>query len=65
MGCNDCVLFIISNIIGESEAIEGTVNATDDIYSESSKNVSYMTTLITNGKGKGVVTLTGANTSEI
>ena len=27
MGCNDCVLFIILNIIGESEAIEGTVNA--------------------------------------
>jgi len=43
--------------------VVGTVNATDDIYSES-KNVSYMTTLITNGKGKGVVTLTGANTSE-
>ena len=50
-------------MIGESEAIDGTVNATDDIYSES-KNISYMTTLITNGNGKGIVTLTGANTSK-
>ena len=50
-----------SMITGESEAVDGAVNATDEIYSES-KNISYMTTLVTNGNGKGIVTLTGDNT---
>jgi sodium/potassium-transporting ATPase subunit alpha len=41
-----------SMITGESEAIEGMINCTDEIYSES-KNVSFMTSLVTNGNGKG------------
>jgi sodium/potassium-transporting ATPase subunit alpha len=43
-----------SMITGESEAIEGMVNCTDEIYSES-KNISFMTSLVTNGNGKGLV----------
>ena len=42
-----------SMITGESEAIEGNINCTDEIYSES-KNVSFMTSLVTNGNGKGI-----------
>jgi len=43
-----------SMLTGESEAIEGTVECTDERYVES-KNIAYMTTLITNGQGKGIV----------
>jgi sodium/potassium-transporting ATPase subunit alpha len=46
-----------SMITGESEAIDGHINCTDEVYSES-KNISFMTTLVTNGNGKGIVTLT-------
>jgi hypothetical protein len=37
-------------LTGESDAIEGTVDCTDDRYVES-KNIAYMTTLITQGQG--------------
>ena len=50
-----------SMLTGESEAVEGTVESTDERYVES-KNMAFMTTLITNGKGKGVVVGTGENT---
>ena len=50
-----------SMLTGESEPIEGTVDCTDDKYTES-KNITYMTTLITNGKGKGIVVSVGDNT---
>ena len=39
-----------SMLTGESDAIEGTVDCTDDRYVES-KNIAYMTTLITQGQG--------------
>ena len=50
-----------SMLTGESEAIEGTVECTDDRYVES-KNIAYMTALITSGQGKGIVVSTGNNT---
>ena len=50
-----------SMLTGESEAIEGTVEATDEKYVES-KNMAYMTTLITQGQGKGLVVATGDRT---
>jgi sodium/potassium-transporting ATPase subunit alpha len=50
-----------SMLTGESEAIEGTVECTDERYVES-KNIAYMTTLITNGQGKGIVIETGDKT---
>ena len=40
---------------------EGTVESTDERYVES-KNIAYMTTLITQGQGKGVVIETGDRT---
>jgi sodium/potassium-transporting ATPase subunit alpha len=43
-----------SMLTGESEPIEGTTEQTDDRYIES-KNIAYMTTLITNGQGRGIV----------
>ena len=50
-----------SMLTGESEAIDGYVSYTDDNYNES-KNIAFMTTLVTNGNGKGVVTSTGVHT---
>lgn len=50
-----------SMLTGESEAIEGTVECTDEKYVES-KNMAYMTTLVTQGQGKGIVVATGAQT---
>jgi len=50
-----------SMLTGESEAIDGTVECTDESYVES-KNIGYMTTLITNGRGKGIVVDTGNKT---
>jgi sodium/potassium-transporting ATPase subunit alpha len=50
-----------SMLTGESEAIEGTVECTDEKYVES-KNIAYMTTLVTNGQGKGIVVATGSST---
>ena len=51
-----------SMLTGESEAVEGTIECTDDRYLES-KNIAFMTTLITNGQGIGVVVQTGAQTA--
>ena len=50
-----------SMLTGESEAIESSVNCTDKIYTES-KNIAFMTSLITNGQGKGVVVEVGDKT---
>jgi sodium/potassium-transporting ATPase subunit alpha len=50
-----------SMLTGESEAVEGTVECTDDRYVES-KNMAYMTSLVTCGLGKGIVVATGNNT---
>lgn len=50
-----------SMLTGESEAIEGSVECTDERYVES-KNIAYMTTLVTNGQGKGLVVATGDKT---
>ena len=50
-----------SMLTGESEAIDGSTSCTDENYNES-KNVGFMATLITNGNGKAIVTLTGSNT---
>ena len=48
-------------LTGECEAIEGTVDCTSDKYIDS-KNIAYMTSMITNGKGQGIVVATGNNT---
>ena len=50
-----------SMLTGESEAIEGTIECTDERYVES-KNIAFMTTLITNGQGKGIVVAVGGET---
>jgi sodium/potassium-transporting ATPase subunit alpha len=50
-----------SMLTGESEAIEGTVECTDETYVES-KNIGFMTALITNGVGKAIVVTTGERT---
>lgn len=43
-----------SLLTGESDAIEGSVVCTHENYHES-KNLAFMTTLITNGQGRGLV----------
>lgn len=50
-----------SMLTGESEGIEGTTECTDERFVES-KNIAFMTTLITNGQGKAIVVSTGDNT---
>lgn len=55
------IKFDKSMLTGESEQIEGTVECTDEKYLES-KNMAYMTTLITQGSGKGLVVATGDRT---
>jgi sodium/potassium-transporting ATPase subunit alpha len=50
-----------SMLTGESEAIEGTVECTSDRYLES-KNMAFMTTLVTNGQGCGIVVAVGDQT---
>ncbi len=49
-------------LTGESEAVDGSAECTDESYSES-KNVAFMTTMITNGTGRAIVTATGQNTA--
>ena len=48
-------------LTGESEAIDGLIACTDEHYTES-KNVAFMTTMITNGTGRAIVTMTGKQT---
>ena len=55
------IKFDKSMLTGESEAIEGTIECTDEKYVES-KNIGFMTTLITNGSGRAIVVATGDNT---
>ena len=43
-----------SMLTGESESIDSNVDCTSEMYTES-KNIAFMTTLITNGQGKGIV----------
>ena len=50
-----------SMLTGESEAVDGSADCTDESYSES-KNVAFMTTMITNGSGRAIVTATGKQT---
>jgi sodium/potassium-transporting ATPase subunit alpha len=50
-----------SLLTGESEAVDGTVECTDDQYVQT-KNIAFMTTLITNGQGKGIVVSSGKST---
>jgi sodium/potassium-transporting ATPase subunit alpha len=50
-----------SMLTGESAAIEGTCEYTNEQYTES-KNIAFMTTLITNGQGQGIVIETGNST---
>lgn len=50
-----------SMLTGESDAIDGTVYCTELQYNEA-KNIAFMTSLITNGSGKGVVIKTGDDT---
>jgi sodium/potassium-transporting ATPase subunit alpha len=50
-----------SLLTGESEAVDGAVECTDDRYLES-KNIAFMTSLVTNGQGKGIVIATGKDT---
>ena len=48
-------------LTGECEPIEGTVDFTHEKYIES-KNIAFMTSLITSGIGQGIVVCTGNNT---
>ena len=48
-------------LTGESEAIDGHTACTDERFTES-KNVAFMTTMITNGTGRAIVTMTGKQT---
>jgi len=50
-----------SVLTGESDEIEGAVNATDDNFLET-RNIALMGTMVTNGNGSGVVVLTGGRT---
>jgi sodium/potassium-transporting ATPase subunit alpha len=50
-----------SLLTGESEAVDGVVECTDERFHES-KNIAFMTTLVTNGQGKGIVVATGKST---
>ncbi|KAI8807994.1 K, P-type ATPase [Cladochytrium replicatum] len=47
-------------LTGESEEIDGAVDATSDSFLES-RNIALMGTYVTNGSAKAVVVLTGAN----
>lgn len=48
-------------LTGESDEIEGAVDATDTNFLET-RNIALMGTIVTNGSAQGIVVLTGANT---
>jgi len=50
-----------SMLTGESEPVDGTVQCNEKVFHEA-KNIAFMTSLITNGSGKGVVVLKGDDT---
>ena len=50
-----------SMLTGESEPVDGTVSCNEPAFYEA-KNIAFMTSLITNGSGKGVVVLKGDDT---
>jgi sodium/potassium-transporting ATPase subunit alpha len=52
------IRFDRSMLTGESEEIEGSVNATDQNFLES-RNIALQGTMVVNGNGTGVVVLTG------
>jgi sodium/potassium-transporting ATPase subunit alpha len=53
------VRFDRSILTGESDEIEGAINATDENLLES-RNIALMGTMVTNGHATGIVVLTGA-----
>ncbi|CAG7558902.1 unnamed protein product [Fusarium equiseti] len=55
------IRFDRSVLTGESDEIEGTVDATDANFLES-RNIAFMGTTVMNGNGVGVVVLTGGRT---
>lgn len=52
------IRFDKSVLTGESEEVEGAVDATDPNFLES-RNIALMGTMVVNGSGTGVVVLTG------
>jgi sodium/potassium-transporting ATPase subunit alpha len=58
--CHD-LKFDRSLLTGESDAVDGSVECTDESLLES-RNIAFMTSLVTNGCGRGVVIATGKNT---
>lgn len=50
-----------SILTGESEPVDGSVECTHESYLET-KNMAFMTTLVTNGQGLGLVVATGQKT---
>jgi len=58
--CHD-LKFDKSMLTGENEPVEGMVSTTEINYNEA-KNIAYMTSLVTNGTGKGMVIQKGDNT---
>ncbi|KAL1306785.1 hypothetical protein AAFC00_005446 [Neodothiora populina] len=56
------VRFDRSMLTGESDEIEGAVDATEKNFLET-RNIALMGTMVTNGSAIGIVVLTGANTS--
>lgn len=49
-------------LTGESEEVDGSIDATDDNYLET-HNIALMGTIVTNGSAQGVVVVTGAKTA--
>lgn len=61
MSTSGDVRFDRSAMTGESEEIEGSLNATDDNFLET-QNVALMGTIVTNGSATGIVVFTGPKT---
>ncbi|KAF1356357.1 putative Na/K ATPase alpha 1 subunit [Delphinella strobiligena] len=55
------VRFDRSMLTGESEEVEGAVDATEKNFLET-RNIALMGTMVTNGSATGIIVLTGANT---
>lgn len=55
------VRFDRSMLTGESDEVEGAVDATEKNFLET-RNIALMGTMVTNGSATGIVVLTGANT---
>ncbi|KAJ5701359.1 hypothetical protein N7488_008907 [Penicillium malachiteum] len=55
------IRFDRSTLTGESEEVDGALEATDDNFLES-RNVALMGTMVANGNATGIVVMTGKNT---